>query len=159
MMSTIVSDYSWYYPAACVVIAAALAAVSYYRNKKFAEFPPYKVWMLAAFRFLAVLLTALLLMDIFVRRSTQRTEKPVLAIAVDNSESMLMRGAQAADSLQSFKESLASITQELSSKYNVRVFGFGDGCNICDVRSLDFSDKYTDFSEMLETMHSTLYNT
>ena len=105
MISTIVSDYPWYYPAACIVLAAVLAAVSYYRNKKFAEFPQWKVWMLAAFRFLAMLLIAMLLLDIFVRRTTQRTEKPVLAIAVDNSESMLMRGSQAADSLRGFKES------------------------------------------------------
>ena len=159
MISTIVSDYSWYYPAACVVIAAALAAVSYYRNKKFAEFPPSKVWMLAAFRFLAVMLMALLLMDIFIRRSTQRTEKPVLAIAIDNSESMLMRGSQAADSMRGFKSALSAITDQLSSKYNVRVFGFGDGCGLRDIQSLDFKDKYTDFSAMLESMHSTLYNT
>ncbi|MBO7566831.1 MAG: hypothetical protein J6T60_07035, partial [Bacteroidales bacterium] len=80
MISTIVSDYPWYYTAACIVFAAVLAAVSYYRNKKFAEFPPYRVWMLAAFRFLAMLLIAMLLLDIFIRRTTQRTEKPVLAI-------------------------------------------------------------------------------
>ena len=159
MISTIVSDYSWYYPAACIVIAALLAAVSYYHNKKFEGFKPYKVWMLAIFRFAAMLLIALLLMDIFVRRSTQRTEKPVLAIAVDNSESMLMRGTQAADSLKSFKAALAGIREELSSKYNVRIFGFGDGCGIRDVSSLDFSDKYTDFSGMFESMSSTLYNT
>lgn len=159
MISTIVSDYPWYYTAACIVFAAVLAAVSYYRNKKFAEFPPYRVWMLAAFRFLAMLLIAMLLLDIFIRRTTQRTEKPVLAIAVDNSESMLMRGTQAKDSMRGFKAALSSMADNLSEKYNVRIFGFGDDCNLTDIQSLTFHDKYTDFSSMLETMNSTLYNT
>lgn len=159
MISTIVSDHPWYYPAACVAIAAALAAVSYHRNKKFAEFPPYKIWILAAARFAALLITALLLLEIFIRHSTQHTEKPVLAIAVDNSESTIMRGPQAADTMKTFKATLEKIREKLSSKYNIRIFKFGDKCGISDIQTLNFTDKYTDISEMLETMHSTLYNT
>ncbi len=159
MNSTLVADYPWYHPAICIIAALALTAVSYYRNKKFDDFKRFKVWLLASLRFLALLLTALLLMNIFIRRSVQRTERPVLAIAIDNSESMLMRGQQAADSLKAFKTSLSKMAESLSDKFNVRIFGFGDKCETKDIGALDFSDKYTDFSNMLETMRSTLYNT
>ena len=45
MIRTIVSDYPWYYPVLCFAGALALTAVSYYRNRKLAEFQSYKIYI------------------------------------------------------------------------------------------------------------------
>lgn len=159
MISILVSEYSWYWPVICFVLALAVTAVSYYRNRRLSDFKPWKIYLLGALRFLATFITALLLLNIFVKRNQQRTEKPILAIAVDNSESMLLRGHQAADSLASFKSRMALLAENLSDKYNVRFFSFGDKVAPCDISSISPGQKYTDLSQMLESMQGTLYNT
>ncbi|MCQ2253186.1 MAG: hypothetical protein MJZ61_07035 [Bacteroidales bacterium] len=160
MISTLVSDYAWYWPVICFLAAAAFTALSYYRNRKLADFQPWKIYLLSGLRFLAIFITALLLLNIFVKRSSQRTEKPILAIAMDNSESMVMRGQGAVDSHKNFINEANKLAERLSGKYNVRFFEFGDNTGIIKSASqLDFSHKYTNLSHMLESMQSTLYNT
>ncbi len=159
MISTIVSDYSWYWPVICFVFALAATAVSYYKNKRLSDFSAWKIRLLGALRFAALFLISILLLNIFVKRNLQRTEKPILAIAVDNSESMLMRGPGSADSLKSFMYQLKQTAEKLQDKYNVKFFGFGFGMQPCGVDQLNFSEKYTDISQMMESMQSTLYNT
>lgn len=160
MFSTIVSDYPWYCPFLCAIASAVLTAVAYYKNKKLTDFKPFKIYLLSALRFLAMLFTMLLLLDIFVKSISRHVEKPVLAIAVDNSESMLMRGPQAPDSVKSFATQIHNMATSLSDKYNVRIFSFGEGCKpIVDISTMKYSQQYTDISQMLESMQSTLYNT
>lgn len=158
MIRTIVSDYPWQYPILCFIGALALTAVSYYRNKKLAEFQPVKIYILSALRFLALFLTSILLLNIFVKTKTDRTEKPILAIAVDNSESMIMRGSGSGDSLKSFVANMLQSSEKLKEKYSVKFFKFGETVSQAD-NNFDFSDKYTNFSEMFESMKSILYNT
>ncbi len=159
MISTVISDYAWYWPVICFVVSLAITAVAYYHNKRLSDFGPWKIRILAAIRLMAMFVTGLLLLNIFVRRNVQHTEKPVLAIAFDNSESMLMRGPYTGDSLAQIRQQVSQMAGNLSDKYNVKLFAFGDKVRPLDESSLDFSDKYTDMSQMLESMQSTLYNT
>lgn len=158
MIRTIVSDYPWYYPVLCFAGALALTAVSYYRNRKLAEFQSYKIYILAALRFCALFIISLLLLNIFVKTQTNRTEKPILAIAVDNSESVLMRGNESKDSMKTFVSKLLESSQRLKEKYNVKFYKFGEKLAPA-ANDFTFSDKYTNFSEMFESMKSVLYNT
>ena len=159
MISTIISDYSWYWPVICFVSALAATAVSYYHNKRLSDFNPWKIRLLSSLRFTALFLVALLLLNIFVRSTMQRTEKPILAIAIDNSESMTMRGPQKDDSLKLFRSQLKQMAENLEDKYNVRFFAFGDKLAPCDIDAMNFPDKYTDISQMMQSMQGTLYNT
>jgi len=159
MISTIISDYAWYWPLICFLSAMALTAVAYYNNRRLHDLKSWKIKLLAALRFMALFVTGLLLLNIFVRRNSQHTEKPILAIAFDNSESIVMRGPFISDSLRKIRAEISQLSDNLSDKYNVKVFGFGDKVRPMGVGDIDFSDKYTDMSQLLESMQSTLYNT
>ena len=63
MISTVVSDYPWYFFIPCFLTAAVLTAVSYYKNKKLTEFQPFKIYILSGLRFFALFLTGLLLIQ------------------------------------------------------------------------------------------------
>lgn len=158
MTTTIVSDYAWYFPVLCFFLAALLTGLSYYKNKKLAEFQPYKIYILSALRFSALFLSMILLLNIFVKTDTKRIEKPVLAIAVDNSESIVLRKGQ--NPSDKVLEELFAAKEKLSEKYNVRFFKFGESFSqVSDNTAFDFKDKYTDFSDMFEAVKSVLYNT
>ncbi|MBQ5453793.1 MAG: hypothetical protein IIT56_12505 [Bacteroidales bacterium] len=158
MTTTIVSDYAWYFPVLCFVAAAFLTGLSYYKNKKLAEFQPYKIYILSALRFSALFLSMILLLNIFIKTNNKRIEKPVLAIAVDNSESIVLRSGQ--ESADKVLDEIFAAKEKLDEKYNVRFFKFGESFSqISERGALNFKDKYTDFSDMFEAVKSVLYNT
>lgn len=157
MIKTIVLDYPWYTLLLCFVAAGVLTAVAYYKNRRLAEFPPYKVYLLAGLRFVALFLTGILLLNIFVKTQTNRTEKPVLPVVVDNSGSMVMRGEGSVDSLRGFSQQLQNCVRSLSNSYNVKLYTFGS--QLVNDSVLTFADGTTDFSEMLNSLKNGLYNT
>ena len=156
MIKTIVLDYPWYTLLLCFVAAGVLTAVAYYKNRRLAEFPPYKVYLLAGLRFVALFLTGILLLNIFVKTQTNRTEKPVLPVVVDNSGSMVMRGEGSVDSLRGFSQQLQNCVRSLSNSYNVKLYTFGS--QLVNDSVLTFADGTTDFSEMLNSLKNGLYN-
>lgn len=159
-MISIVSDYAWYFPVLCAVAALALTGLSYYKNRKLAEFQPFKIYILSFLRFTALFLTMILLLNIFVRTTVQRIEKPVLAFAIDNSESMVLRAENQKENVRKILGEIFAAKEELAEKYNVRFFKFGESfSSVPDAESIKFDDKYTDFSNMFESVKSVLYNT
>ncbi len=158
MISTVVSDYPWYFFIPCFLTAAVLTAVSYYKNKKLTEFQPFKIYVLSGLRFFALFLTGLLLLNIFVKTTSKRVEKPILAMVADNSESMLLRFK---DEPQKFLQSeFFAAKQKLEEKYNVKYFKFGENLSqALGAEDFKFDEKYTDFSNMFDGLKSVLYNT
>ena len=116
-MKSIVLDYPWYTLLLCFVAAAAFTAVSYYKNKRLAEFQPYKIYILAGLRFTALFITGILLLNIFIKTQTNRSEKPVLPVVIDNSGSMIMRGEDSGDSLKAFYNTLMQAVDNLKDNY------------------------------------------
>ena len=160
-MKTLVSDYAWYFPVLCIFGALLLTGIAYFRNKKLKEFKPYKVYILSFLRFSSLFLSMLLLMNIFLKTDTQRIEKPILAFAIDNSESMVFRQNNSLknDSLKSFLSEVFSLEDKLQEKYNVKYFSFGEKFSpVKNIESFDFKEKRTDFSQMFESLKSVLYN-
>ena len=156
-MKSIVLDYPWYTLLLCFVAAAAITAVSYYKNKRLAEFQSYKIYILAGLRFTALFITGILLLNIFIKTQTNRTEKPVLPVVIDNSGSMIMRGEGSGDSLKAFYSTLMQAVDNLKDNYNVKLYTFGS--NLSSDTSLNFAEKATDYSQMLDALKNGLYNT
>ncbi|MCQ2974476.1 MAG: hypothetical protein MJ211_06650 [Bacteroidales bacterium] len=157
MIKTLVSDYPWYCPLICFLVAILLTSLLYYKNNKISEFQPFKIYILFILRFLSLFLSLLLLLNIFVKTETHRTEKPVLAFVVDNSNSMVMRGKGAEDSLKMFTNSLLKCAEELKENFNIQYYKFGN--ELVTGKNYTFVDKNTDFSQMFESLTNRLYNT
>lgn len=151
---------SFQYPAwfilLCLALGAAYAIVLYYRDTTFNDKSTgSRIWkrVMAAFRFVAVSILAILLLSPFIRARHTQTFKPIVAIVHDNSESV--RQGLKGDSA-SYSQQLKKLAQTLSQNYDVQEFSAGDDLK----KGIDFSyqDKSTNLSAAIEKINDLFYN-
>lgn len=154
------SSLSFQYPAwflvLCLLAGAAYAAVLYYRDTTFDEKTSGSKWWqyaMAAFRFVAVTVLAVLLLSPFIRTRNTKQFKPVVAVINDNSESV--KTGLKADTT-AYRQQLEKLIDKLGDKYEVVPYNAGDVLK----RGVDFSynDKSTDLSGALDEINSIYYN-
>ena len=90
-----------------------------------------------------------------VRRITRDIEKPIILLAVDNSQSIIA----SRDSVQrktAINTSLDKLRNGLETKFDFRVMTFGD--KVKDGMNLDFTDKQTDFSALYDELNIQYMN-
>ena len=90
-----------------------------------------------------------------VRRITRDIEKPIILLAVDNSQSIIA----SRDSVQrktAINTSLDKLRNGLETKFDFRVLTFGD--KVKDGMNLDFTDKQTDFSALYDELNIQYMN-
>lgn len=109
---------------------------------------------MAAFRFLAVTILAVLLMSPFIRYRNTKTYKPIVAILQDNSESV-RNGFKAGDSAD-YVQKLQALTDKLSSKYDVVPYTFGSELRKSDAYT--FGAKVSNISDAIESINDLYYN-
>lgn len=139
-----------------LLAGAGYALLLYYRDRRLKEVKKAAVRAMAAFRFVAVSLLCFLLLAPMVKMETSYTEKPVIIIAQDNSESVL--GTK--DSLYYQNEYVSQLNAAISSlkeNYEVVTYNFGD--HVTNEISHSFSDKQTDISEFFDEIYARHYNT
>ncbi|MBO0931846.1 VWA domain-containing protein [Fibrella aquatilis] len=107
---------------------------------------------LAALRFLAVTLLALLLLNPLIRSLQTRTEAPKVVLAIDNSESMVAAGRPA---LNQTLTMLQTVRQQLTDKgYDVSVRTLSDTTAPTELGQLAFRQRTTDLSKLLNAIRS-----
>ena len=106
-------------------------------------------WSLAALRFVSIFSLLLLIINPKFENNESDVVKPVLAIAVDNSQSISYLT----------KDSIAELTTKtilknsaLNTKYNVQLYRFGS--QIDQNSSLTFEDSQTNITNSLEDIQS-----
>jgi hypothetical protein len=112
---------------------------------------------MATFRFLAVSILAFLLLSPLLKTVNREVEKPVIIIAQDNSQSLVVN-KDSAFYRNEYKQALQKLVDELKDKYTVFTYTFADKVkelNTAD--SLRFNEKQTDISGLfteIETRYS-----
>ena len=139
----------------CVLLGAAYAFILYYREKSLADTPGYVKGMMAAFRFIAITLIAVLLLSPLIRTTETESEKPIVIIAQDNSESIVVN-KDSAYYRNEFPESLKNLSDQISSDYEVKTFSFGD--KIEEGLKFDYSAKQTNFSNLFDEINTVYSN-
>ncbi len=125
----------------CVLAGALYAYVLY--NRQGSIFKPLMRRALALLRFAVVTLLCILLMAPLIRKITNRYEKPVVVLAIDNSRSM----TASADSVwvkNQIPDVFSRLKASLSKDFRVESLRFGDQPS--DSLLYTFSDEATDFS-------------
>ena len=127
-----------------IAFGAVLLGLWFYRSfRKTYESPQLLVLLLRVLRTGVLVLLGILLLVPFVRFISSRLEKPVIAIGLDNSNSLKLVDST---SLLKLNEGLDQMKEHLRDKYEVETFVFGDDI---DVNDWDFEDKRTDINEWL----------
>lgn len=127
-----------------IVIGAVLLSLWFYqRFRATYESPSVLVYLLRILRAGVLVLLAILLLVPFVRFISSRLEKPIVAIGLDNSNSMKLVDSAKLTQLQA---EIDRMSTSLENKYEVESFVFGDDVSVSD---WDFEDKRTDINEWL----------
>ncbi len=137
---------------ALLVLVAAAISVFFYRQTV-PPVPPAKRYLLITLRAAALSLLLIFLFEPLLRLISTSTQKPVLAVLVDNSKSMTISD-NAGDRLAQARSVLSSnAISEAGGKGEIRYYAFGSKTRrISVVDSLLFDDDATDMISALRTI-------
>lgn len=144
-MVKIISDTPWYIFLLCLIAGVLLSLLLYYKEKKTSELPKLVRNSLFGIRAACICMIGILLTNLFLKRVINRTENPIILLAIDNSSSIVSN----ADSVQLKAELLKGVNQlnkNLSNKFTLKQIAFGEKTRLSD--SINFSDKETDISNL-----------
>jgi hypothetical protein len=151
----LISNYPWYYTLLCFVAGFVFSAMLYVRDKQNAERSKILLYAMAVLRFISVSLIALLLLDVFIKRLVNETEKPVIVIAQDNSSS-ITAGKDSLEIKTAYANALDKFTRSVKEKYDVRTYQFDSESRPSE--SFDFKGKETDISKLFSDLENNYAN-
>jgi hypothetical protein len=151
----IISNYPWYFTLLCLVAGFIFSALLYVRDKQNVDRSKLLLYSLAALRFVSISIIALLLIDVFIKRLVNETEKPVIIIAQDNSSSLLA-GKDSLEIKTNYKNDLSSFINAVKEKYDVKTYQFDSESKPSE--SFDFKGKETDISKLFSDLENNYAN-
>lgn len=138
---------------------AAVASFWVYRDTV-PELSSTRRGFLGGLRFLILFIVFFLLAEPLIQRVSERTEKPILAVLVDESESMTLAFSDStnSDAVGGFAELLSRIESATSGERS-QIFGFGrDARSTSSFDSLKSNRSRTDLSNALDHVRIALEN-
>jgi ribosomal protein L17 len=113
---------------------------------------------MAAFRFLSVSILSFLLLSPLIKTVNREVEKPVIIVAQDNSQSLII-GKDSSFYRTEYKKKLQKLIDELGDKYEVRSYSFADKVKeLGNTDSLKFNEKQTDISSLFDEIETRYSN-
>ena len=140
---------------AAIVAALGVSFILYFRNKENRELGKNQVAVLMTLRFFSFFLIAFLLLSPFIKNLKKITRNPLIIAAWDNSSSII----STPDSINieaEISKIREQVNGELSEKYSVLEYSFGEQAK--RLENLNFSEKKTDYSELISTVASNHFN-
>lgn len=150
-----VFNYPNWYIALCLLVAVVFAIALYVRAKSYAD-THFGLRILMAFlRGTGVFIICLLLLSPLISSVEKTTEKPVIILATDNSQSLV--GLPDSTEIRGrFTNELNDFATALSAKYQTDRFLFGEQLRQGD--SPDYTDLETDLSAVFGGLFNRYYN-
>lgn len=137
------------------IMGLAYAWLLYNHEKHKQNYSKLLIRFLFALRFISISLITVLLLNLLLKYSSNRTEKPLLIFALDNSAS-LVSGKDSAIIKNDFIPQIQSVEKELSEKYDVHTVLFGNA--VQNKTTPDFKDKESDLSQLLNDIGNNYAN-
>lgn len=141
MIQTLNFSYPWWFLILCFLIGSLYAGTLYYREKRFSEYNPWLMRLMALLRMFVVSIISFLLLSPFVRQIEEQTIKPVVVICEDKSESIA--AGSTPEDLDIYQNKMSGLVNDLKEAYQILRISFGS-----DIHSV-FQDSMTDKSTHL----------
>ena len=148
------TEYSLWLIIFCILAGAGGAAILYYKEKN-RDFNLRTRRLLAWLRGIGIFLIAFLLLSPMIKTVTRRLEKPIVILAVDKSESVVI-GEDSSYYRHDFLKSWNNLIAKLSKKYEVRDYSFSD--NLKTGSQGAFDGKQTDMGEVFSEIGTRYAN-
>jgi hypothetical protein len=143
-LNLITETSAWFIPL-CLAAGAVYALALYYRERR-SEFSRLLRWIMGVMRFFTVSIIAFLLLSPLVKTMVRNVEKPVIIIAQDNSQSLIMH-SDSAYYREQYPDAVNELHDQLSRDFDVRAYSFADAVE--EGLKTDFAGKQTDISAMI----------
>lgn len=150
-MQNLTFEYSSWFLILCALAGLGVALLLYFRETNFKDQPTAVVWGMGLLRWLGYSLLAALLLSPLLKYLQTDQQEPVIVLAQDISESVAM-----ATDTTAYKASWEALKAELSTKYQVVDYTFGD--KVVAGGDLNFSGKRTNLDAVLGEI-SDVYGT
>lgn len=132
-------------------IAALLLAIWLYRSDKTTRHLNSGVrYLLGALRFLALFTLIILLLKPLIKTLETEVEAPLIVIAQDNSESLLL-GEDSAYINGLYKEQLRELAANFDGDYELKTYTFGEQLGE-GLEQLDYNEQFTNFSGLFDEL-------
>ena len=150
-----VFSYSPYWLLLIFSLSALVSFYLYRGDKVLREQSKWLPRMLALFRFISLSFIAFFLLEPLIRTEFREVQRPIIALLVDNSESIL-NGSDSSYYKNDLANQMSSLAEDLSSDYDVELFSFDQEVK----RGLDmrYDGKVTDLSNVLSDLENRYYN-
>ena len=145
------TEYSLWWMAVIVPIAAILSYWLYRSDNNFEGVSRWRIVLMGLLRFLTLVFTGLFLLKPFVRNIDRNVENPQLIILRDNSSSML----SVVDSTlvrQELPEQIQTFENAVSDKFDVVTYSFDEKVN--ENGELDYDGSRTDIAEAISEVQT-----
>lgn len=129
----------------CLAAGFLYAFVLYRKDHSFDSVHPWMRKFLFALRGILVFFLCILLLTPLLKTLTREKEKPLIIIAQDNSQSIVLN-KDSAYYRQGYKKQLEDFANGLKKKFEVKEVNWGD--KVSDGIDFSFSEKQTDFSTL-----------
>ncbi|MEM9887112.1 MAG: hypothetical protein AAF849_14555 [Bacteroidota bacterium] len=153
-MNNISFQYPTWYILLCLLLGIAFALALYFRDRRFREQSTSLNWGLGILRALLVTFLSALLLSPLLRSIITDTQKPIVVLAQDVSESVGAEMGEAA--LGNYKNELSQLRNQLAEEYDLVTYSFGE--DIREGIDSSFSDKVSNLSDMLATVYDLYGN-
>ncbi len=142
-----------FYLVAGVAVSISVAYLVYFFRYNKREFNSLQRYSLAIVRGMSLGIVFFLLLGLLIQLTRKYYEKPVLAIAVDHSESVKTGYPRISEDMEMF---LAKARQELGDRFNIQLIQFGEAYN--SQPDMRFVDKVSDYNLFFENIINQYYN-
>ena len=111
-------------------------------------------WILGFLRFFTVTFLSILLLTPFLKSLLTETQKPVVVIAQDVSESI--RSKMTEEEIDRYAGDLQQLAESLGEDYELKQYSFGD--DVRETIDFQFDDKVTNISEFISNVYDIYSN-
>jgi len=147
------TEYSLWLALLCILTGASYSFLLYYKNRNIA-FDKHPKRVMFIFRGIAVALIAFLLLAPMLRFTLKKTEKPIIIVGIDNSESIVST-PDSTFYTTTFKKNYENLVQQLQKNYEVVPYSLGTNAELVkDAVSLNFNEKSTHLSSLFDEINN-----
>jgi len=147
-------SYPYLYLFICCLLAAGSTWFLYRKN------PPdignkYILWLIHGLRFASIFIICFLLLGPLLNLVNRKVEKPIMMLAIDNSQSIVST-KDSAYYRNEFSKDILALKDKLSDKYEVKFYTIGKEIN--EDNKIDFSQKQSDLAKLFSEAENKFSN-
>ena len=147
-------SYPYLYLFICCLLAASSAWFLYRKNPLDIS-NKYILWLIHVLRFASIFILCFLLLGPLLNLVNRKVEKPIIMLAVDNSQS-IVSNKDSAFYRNDFAKQILEFKDKLSNKYEVKFYTLGKDVN--EDTKIDFSQKQSDLSKVFSEAENKFSN-